>query len=81
MMNMSMFDVGTVLAVLGLFYKVISDKAVHAEQMGKLKQQVESLEKRASKIDDRLESIDDKLGNLLNAITKLETIIGQKVQS
>ena len=80
-MDMSMFDIGTVLAVLGLFYKLSADKAAHAEEMGKLKQQVKSLETRAAKIDNRLESIDTKLGNLLTAITKLETIIGQKGQS
>jgi len=80
-MDMSMFDIGTVLAVLGLFYKLSVDKAAHAEEMGKLKQQVRSLESRTSRIDDRLESIDDKLGNLLTAIIKLETIIGKKGQS
>jgi predicted nucleic acid-binding Zn-ribbon protein len=80
MMDMSMIDIGTVLAVLGLFYKLSADKAAHAEEMGKLKQQVRSLESRAGKIDDRLESIDDKLANLINAITRLETIIGQNQQ-
>jgi predicted nucleic acid-binding Zn-ribbon protein len=80
-MDMSVFDIGTALAVLSLFYKLSADKAQHSEEMGKLKQQVKSLETRAAKIDDRLESIDDKLGNLLTAITKLETIIGQNKQS
>ena len=80
-MDMNPFDIGTILAVLGLFYKLSADKAAHAEEMGRLKQQVRSLESRTSRIDDRLESIDDKLGNLLTAIIKLETIIGQKGQS
>jgi len=79
-MDMSMIDIGTVLAVLGLFYKLSADKAAHAEEMGKLKQQVRSLESRTGRIDDRLESIADKLANLINAITRLETIIGQNQQ-
>jgi DNA anti-recombination protein RmuC len=79
-MDMSVIDVGTVLAVLGLFYKLIADKAAQAEEMGKLKQQVKSLETRAGKIDNKLESIDDKLGNLINAVTRLEAILGQNQQ-
>lgn len=77
---MSVFDITTILAVLGLFYKLSTDKAAHAEEMGKLKQQVKSLESRASNVDDKLNSIDDKLGNLINAITRLETLLGQGQQ-
>ena len=76
-MNMSMFDIGTIIAVLGLFFKLSTDKAAHAEEMGRMKQQIKSLETRASKIDDKLESIDDKLGNLITAVARLEGILGQ----
>jgi len=79
-MNMSMFDVGTVIAVLGLFYKLSADKAAHSEEMGKIKEKVNNLENHANKIDDKLESIDEKLGNLIISVARLEGILAQNQQ-
>lgn len=74
-MDMNAIDITTLLAVAGLLYKTTQDKIKQAEEMGKLKQQVRSLETRAGQIDTKLVEIDDKLGNLIAAITRLETLI------
>lgn len=79
-MNISIIDIGTVIAVLSLFFKLSTDKASNAEEMGRMKQQIKSLETRASKIDTKLESIDEKLGNLITAMARLEGILGQNQQ-
>jgi septal ring factor EnvC (AmiA/AmiB activator) len=74
-MDMNAIDITTLLAVAGLLYKTTQDKIKQAEEMGKLKQQVRSLETRAGQIDTKLIEIDDKLGNLIAAVTRLETLI------
>jgi septal ring factor EnvC (AmiA/AmiB activator) len=74
-MDMNAIDIGTLLAVAGLLYKTTQDKIAQAEEMGKLKQQVRSLETRTGQIDSKLVEIDQKLGNLIAAITRLETLI------
>ena len=54
METMNAFDIGQILAVIALFYKLSSDRAHHAEDMGRIKSQIEHLESRASTVDTRL---------------------------
>jgi regulator of replication initiation timing len=69
---MSALDIGTVLAVFGLFYKLSETRAIHAEEMGKIKQQVRSLESRAALIDTKLGDVDQKLSQLMESNARLE---------
>ena len=71
-MDMSALDIGTVLAVFGLFYKLSETRAIHAEEMGKIKQQVKSLETRAAHIDTKLNDVDQKLAQLMESNARLE---------
>jgi len=83
-MDMSALDVGTVLAVLGLFYKLSETRAIHAEEMGRIKQQVKSLETRASQTDTKFAEIDTKLTQLMESNARLEAhialLLGRKGQ-
>tara|TARA_Y200000002_G_scaffold106005_1_gene86515 strand:+ start:193 stop:465 length:273 start_codon:yes stop_codon:yes gene_type:complete len=74
-MDMSTLDLGQILAVLGLFYKLSTDKADHAEEMGRIKSQIEHLEKRASTVDGRLDNIDSKLEKLIASAVRLEALL------
>lgn len=80
-MDMSALDVGTILAVLGLFYKQIETRAQQAEQMGRIKQQVLALEQRAKIIEVKLEGIDNKLGVILEAHARLEAQMALLLES
>ena len=42
-MDMSAIDIGTLVALGGMLWKMTQDKTAQAEEMGRLKQQVRSL--------------------------------------
>ena len=71
-MDMSALDIGTVLAVFGLFYKLSETRAQHAEEMGKIKQQVLSLETQNTQLNAKLSEVDSKLNQLMESNARLE---------
>jgi len=73
MMDMSAVDLGTLAAFVGIFFKMQSDKAVAAEELGRMKQQIKSLETRAGRVDGKLTEIDEKLSLMMAAIARLES--------
>lgn len=79
-MDMNALDVGTVLALLGVIFKVNQDKAAAAEEVGRMKQQIKSLESRMGQVDNKFSDIDDKLGKLIASMTRLETLLGHQGQ-
>lgn len=72
---MNMIDLGQIMALIGLAYKLSSDRSVHAEQMGKIKNQIEHLENRAGNVDSRLDIIDQKLEKLIASAVRLEAMM------
>lgn len=76
-MDMSAIDVGTLIGLVGIFFKSLQDKAQAAEQLGRMKQQIKSLETRATAVDQKLGEIDDKLARLIASMTRLETLLNQ----
>ena len=78
MESMSVIDMGQVLAVLGLFYKLSADRAQHAEEMGRIKSQIEYLENKQNTVDTRLDNIDSKLEKLIASVVRLEALISHK---
>lgn len=73
MMDMSAVDLGTLAAFIGIFFKMQSDKALSAEELGRMKQQIKSLETRAGRVDGKLTEIDEKLSLMMAAIARLES--------
>ena len=73
MMDMSAVDLGTLAAFIGIFFKMQADKAVAAEELGRMKQQIKSLETRAGRVDGKLTEIDEKLSLMMAAIARLES--------
>ena len=73
--NMTALDLGQILAVLALFYRLSTDRANHAEEMGRIKSQIEHLEKRAGTVDSRLDNIDTKLEKLIASAVRLEALL------
>lgn len=74
-MDMSPIDIGTLVALVAMLWKMTQDKAAHAEQMGRLKQQVLSLEARASGYDARFTSVERKLETLIEAVARIEATL------
>ena len=72
-MDMSAIDLGTLAAFIAIFFKMQSDKAVSAEELGRMKQQIKSLETRAGRVDGKLTEIDEKLSLMMAAIARLES--------
>jgi hypothetical protein len=72
-MDMSALDMGTIAAFIGIFFKMQSDKALSAEELGRMKQQIKSLETRAGQVDNKLGDIDEKLSLVLAAIARLDS--------
>jgi len=72
-MDMSALDMGTIAAFIGIFFKMQSDKALSAEELGRMKQQIKSLETRAGQVDSKLGDIDEKLSLVLAAIARLDS--------
>ena len=72
-MDMSALDMGTIAAFIGIFFKMQSDKALSAEELGRMKQQIKSLEIRAGQVDNKLGDIDEKLSLVLAAIARLDS--------
>ena len=70
---MSALDMGTIAAFIGIFFKMQSDKALSAEELGRMKQQIKSLETRAGQVDSKLGDIDEKLSLVLAAIARLDS--------
>ena len=60
-------------AFIGIFFKMQADKAVAAEELGRMKQQIKSLETRAGRVDGKLTEIDEKLSLMMAAIARLES--------
>ena len=73
--SMNIMDLGQILALFGLAYKLSSDRAQHAEEMGKIKAQIDHLEKRAGNVDSRLDIIDQKLEKLIASAVRLEAMM------
>ena len=73
--NMTALDLGQILAVLALFYRLSTDRANHAEEMGRIKSQIEHLENRAGTVDSRLDNIDSKLEKLIASAVRLEALL------
>jgi len=71
-MDMTAIDIGTLVALGGMLWKMTQDKATSAEEMGRLKQQVKSLEDKAAQVDTRFESVDKKLQQLIEAVARIE---------
>ena len=74
-MDMSAIDIGTLVALGGMLWKMTQDKTAQAEEMGRLKQQVRSLETRASQSDAKFESVDRKLQQLIEAVARIEATL------
>jgi hypothetical protein len=72
-MDISALDMGTIAAFIGIFFKMQSDKALSAEELGRMKQQIKSLETRAGQVDNKLGDIDEKLSLVLAAIARLDS--------
>ena len=73
MNGMNPIDIGQVLALVAFWYSTIKDKAVKAEELGQMKQQIKSLETRASNVDAQLNEINSKLNQLVESNARLET--------
>ena len=71
--GMNPIDIGQVLALVAFWYSTIKDKAVKAEELGQMKQQIKSLETRASNVDAQLNEINSKLNQLVESNARLET--------
>lgn len=71
--GMNPIDIGQVLALVAFWYSTIKDKAVKAEELGQMKQQIRSLETRASNVDAQLNEINSKLNQLVESNARLET--------
>ena len=74
-MDMTPVDIGTLVALVAMLWKMTQDKAAHAEQMGRLKQQVLSLEARASGYDAKFASVERKLETLIEAVARIEATL------
>lgn len=74
-MDVTAIDVGTIVALVAMLWKMSQDKAASAEEMGRLKQQVRSLETRASQSDAKFESVDRKLQQLIEAVARIEATL------
>lgn len=72
---MTPVDIGTLIALAGMLWKMTQDRAAHAEEMGRLKQQVVSLEARASGYDARFASVERKLETLIEAVARIEATL------
>ena len=77
-MDMNAIDIGSIVAILGIWFKTTQDKAQAAEELGRMKQQIKSLESRAGAVDSKLSEIDDKLGRLIACMTRLETLLNHQ---
>ena len=73
--DMTPVDIGTLIALAGMLWKMTQDRAAHAEEMGRLKQQVVSLEARASGYDARFASVERKLETLIEAVARIEATL------
>jgi septal ring factor EnvC (AmiA/AmiB activator) len=73
--DVTAIDVGTIVALVAMLWKMSQDKAASAEEMGRLKQQVRSLETRASQSDAKFESVDRKLQQLIEAVARIEATL------
>ena len=74
-MDMTAIDIGTLVALGGMLWKMTQDKAHQAEEMGRLKQQVRSLETRAAQSDEKFSSVDRKLQQLIEAVARIEATL------
>ena len=74
-MDVTAIDVGTIVALVAMLWKMSQDKAASAEEMGRLKQQVRSLETRASQSDAKFESVDRKLQQLIESVARIEATL------
>lgn len=74
-MDVTAIDVGTIVALVAMLWKMSQDKAASAEEMGRLKQQVRSLEDKASQSDAKFESVDRKLQQLIEAVARIEATL------
>jgi septal ring factor EnvC (AmiA/AmiB activator) len=73
--DVTAIDVGTLIALVAMLWKMSQDKAASAEEMGRLKQQIRSLETRASQSDAKFESVDRKLQQLIEAVARIEATL------
>jgi len=73
--DVTAIDVGTIVALVAMVWKMSQDKAASAEEMGRLKQQVRSLEDKAVQSDAKFESVDRKLQQLIEAVARIEATL------
>jgi len=73
--DVTAIDVGTIVALVAMLWKMSQDKAASAEEMGRLKQQVRSLEDKAAQSDAKFESVDRKLQQLIEAVARIEATL------
>jgi hypothetical protein len=78
MMNITPEFLTLGVAIIGLVVKASQDKAVNAEEMGRLKQQVVSLETRGRGWDTRFESIEAKCSELIASSARIEALLNQR---
>lgn len=74
-MDLSNVDIGVIVAIIGMIIKSAQDKAIQAEQMGRLKQQVQSLEARGGRWDERFNDIERDLSDIKASLARVETIL------
>ena len=77
-MDFSNVDLGVIIAMIGLVIKTAQDKACHAEEMGRLKQQVASLESRGSRWDQRFNDIEKDLSDIKASLARVEAILSHR---
>lgn len=76
-MDLSTVDLGVIVAIIGLIIKSAQDKALQAEELGRLKQQVSSLEARGSRWDQRFNDIERDLSDIKASLARVEAILEQ----
>ena len=74
-MDLSNVDIGVIVAIIGMIIKSAQDKAAQAEQMGRLKQQVQSLEARGGRWDERFNDIERDLSDIKASLARVETVL------
>jgi DNA repair exonuclease SbcCD ATPase subunit len=74
-MDLSNVDIGVIVAIIGMIIKSAQDKAIQAEQMGRLKQQVQSLEARGGRWDERFNDIERDLSDIKASLARVETVL------
>lgn len=76
-------DINTITSLVSIFgvvfayFSFMRDKLKSAEEMGQLKQKVNTLEQQSLSNETRFQNIESKLDNIQTTLARLETLIQQ----